>query len=373
VPGAVVVNGTSGPNTLAVSAVPGAGAGTVTYTLNGGTAVTQTGVTSFTYNGQGSDAVAVSLADGPIAPGVVVVNGVPGDSLTVDAAGAAVVTTHGGLVAGQQTIAYSNVSTLNLNNAGTVGALPAPDTADRATALAGLTSNERYIQTLYLADLGRAGSTAELDHWVGQLNGGAGTAAVVRAIETSQEASDHLVRSWYQTFLGRNAQNGEESSAVTALMSGASAVSVLAGILVSNEFYARAQTLIGSGTADQQFVQALYQTLLGRSGDAASVQNMVQAVSVVGRQGVVLGFLNSGEFRSDQVEGLYNVLLNRPSDGGAAGWVSSGGDLTTLVVSFESTSEFVADGMAPPPVTTQSVTAPLPVATQSPPATGTAS
>ena len=52
------------------------------------------------------------------------------------------------------TISYANVSTINLDNAGAVNAIAGPDTADRATAFVGLTAQERYVQALYLDELG---------------------------------------------------------------------------------------------------------------------------------------------------------------------------------------------------------------------------
>ena len=120
---------------------------------------------------------------------------------------------------------------------------------------------------------------------------------------------------------------------------------MLSCLLASDEFYARAQTLISSGTADERYVQALYQVLLSRSGSAASVQSARSGTALCRAQGVAQGFLNSAEFRADQVEGYYEALFNRPGDtAGIAGWVASGADLASILVAFESSPEFMRNG-----------------------------
>ena len=45
------------------------------------------------------------------------------------------------------------------------------------------------------------------------------------------------------------------------------------------------QTLIGAGTPDERFVQALYLLLLGRTGEASGVAGWVAGLPSLGRQG----------------------------------------------------------------------------------------
>ena len=59
------------------------------------------------------------------------------------------------------------------------------------------------MQALYLDNLGRAGSKAELDHWLPMLIAG-GQGAVAGGIQGSFEAHDHLVKAWYQTLSERS-------------------------------------------------------------------------------------------------------------------------------------------------------------------------
>ncbi len=101
------------------------------------------------------------------------------------------------------------------------------------------------MQSVYLDELGRAGSKAELDLWTPEFNSG-GTqmqaqAAIASGVQDSAEAQDHLVQSWYLTYLGRAAQGGEENGWVGLLSQGQSEEQVLSQILASQEFYNRAR------------------------------------------------------------------------------------------------------------------------------------
>jgi hypothetical protein len=240
---------------------------------------------------------------------------------------------------------YSKVSQVNLNNATAVNAIPGPDTADRATAFAGLTADERFVQAVYLDNLGRAGSKAELDQWLPVLHGPGGQKSVAGAIEGSFEARDRLVMTWYQTYLGRSANGTEEVGWVNMLGSGQSEEQVLSHLLGSTEFYTRAQTLFSSGTAEERYVRALYQVLLDRTAADTEVAPWLSHMSQVGRQAVALGFLKSQEFRTDQFEGYYNALLRRSDEPtGLNNWVMSNLDMHTVRVGFESSPEFFTNG-----------------------------
>jgi hypothetical protein len=210
----------------------------------------------------------------------------------------------------------------------------------------GLTAQERFVQALYIDELGRAGTKSELDSWVTLLNAPGGSQALVATtIEHSAEARDHLVKSWYQLFLGRPAVNGEESAWVSLLLQGQTEETVLSLILGSPEFYQRAQTLVLTGTPDERFVQALYQVLLHRTGSSLDISAWVSILPQVGRQGVALAFLESAEFRTRLFQEYYNALLHRPADTpGLNAWVASGLDASNVRVGFESSPEFFSNG-----------------------------
>jgi uncharacterized protein YkwD len=202
---------------------------------------------------------------------------------------------------------------------------------------------EAYIQQLYLTILGRTGSTAELQSWALALEGPAGPAGVVAAIEQSPEARTRLVKTWYLSYLGRPAQNGEEQGWVSELLRGVPEETVLATILGSGEFLNRAATLLSAGTANQAYIQTLYSSLLQRTANPGEIGGWLAALSQSGRSGVALAFLDSAEFRSDTVEAYYTNLLHRtaaPSPAEVSAWVYDGFDLLTIREAFEASEEF---------------------------------
>jgi hypothetical protein len=349
---AVVITANTPGDTLTLMQTPGAGTvGDITYVLGNQAPVILTGVTSFTFNGNGGhDTMIVELPTstaGVLLSGIVAFHGIPQapNTLTIEANGLPVQSQPGSVVGGDlQRVTYSNVTTTNLNSAGSVNTISGPDTADRPTAFTGLTAPERLVQALYLDELGRPGSLSELNGWVAVLDANSAT-VVAGDIAHSAEATDHLVQTWYQTFLGRTASNGEELSFVNSLLGGASEEVVLSSILSSPEFFSHAQTLVASGTTQERYVQALYQLLLGRTGGTAEVAGWVGALPQLGESGVAVNIVESQECRTDLVEGYYNGLLHRPADlTGLQNWVFSGEDALTIRIGIEASAEFFTNG-----------------------------
>jgi hypothetical protein len=343
----VVIAGAAG-DTLEVMRTAGGGPGDVTYILNGGAPVSLHGVTSFTFvAGPGNATMIVDLANGgPIASGGAVSfsGGAGADTLDLQAAGLAVDVNSVGFNVGGQAVNFTGVAVTHIDDAGAVNTIAGPDTADRDAAFAGLTPQERFVQALYLDDLGRAGRRDELGYWVGVLGAPGGSAAVADGIMRSLEGRDHLVRSWYLAFLGRPAAGGEEVGWVNELLHGRPEEAVLGDILGGAEFLGRAQTLISSGSGDERFVRALYQVLLGRTPAGGEVAYWLDRLPQLGAAGVAQGFLRSAEYRTNLTESCYNVLLHRPSDAGRDYWVFSDLDGTSLRVGFEASAEFFAHG-----------------------------
>jgi hypothetical protein len=199
------------------------------------------------------------------------------------------------------------------------------------------------IEELYEERLGRGAALFEVQEWA-QILQTSGLQAVVAGIEGSLEARTHIVQSWYHQFLGRDAVNGEEQGWVNLLLRGEAEEQVLAGILSSGEFYARAQTLISSGTADQRWIAAMYQVLLGRMASSAEISDWTTILTSSDRQTVSLAFLESAEFRIDTITAFYANLLGRAPDApGLNAWVMSGIDMEHVREGFEASAEFVND------------------------------
>jgi uncharacterized protein YkwD len=207
-------------------------------------------------------------------------------------------------------------------------------------------SSITYIRDFYQTILGRQGSNAEVNSWLPALQV-LGPAGVASLFEHSQEAREREVTRWYVTYLGRQAQGGEEQGWVNALLQGLPEESALAAILGSDEFYDRAGTLSSSGTGDQRYIQALYSVLLSRTGSAADIASWVGTLRSLGRQSVALHFLQSMEYRCDEVRLYYASILNRssaPSSAEIMGWAGSNLDLLNIRVCFESSHEYYMNG-----------------------------
>jgi CSLREA domain-containing protein len=219
------------------------------------------------------------------------------------------------------------------------------NTSEVSAAVSILTADEHFVRAVYEAELGRAGTLAELDGWVAALHGpGSSTTAVASLIARAPEARDFLVRGWYVGYLGRSAAGGEEQGWVNMLLQGATEEQVLSQILASPEFVNRAQTQF-SGTADQRFVEALYVDLLGRPASASEAAAWASQIAQLGRQGVALAITGSIEYRAVVFSGYYLTMLHRQADiGGLDGWVLSNLDEFSVRAGIEGSSEFYADG-----------------------------
>jgi hypothetical protein len=239
-------------------------------------------------------------------------------------------------------------ATANTVGAQTITATVSSPDANSATAMGSvtvLTAQERLVQALYLADLARTGSLAELDAWVAILNGPGGSRAVVAAdIAGSTEARDDLVKSWYQKYLGRLPGNSEEMGWVNMLTNQTQEM-VLGQILGGTEFFNRAQTLVNTGTPPQRFVQALYPLLLGRTAGPTEIAGWTNLLPTIGQRGVATAILQSGEYRGIVISGYYNTLLHRSPDlVGLNGWVLSNIDLGMVRGDFAASQEFFTNG-----------------------------
>jgi predicted outer membrane repeat protein len=213
-----------------------------------------------------------------------------------------------------------------------------------AGAVEFLTAAERFVAALYLVELGRAGTPAEVDGWLPLLASG-GQQAVASTIQQSPEARDHLVATWYQTYLGRLPQNGEEQVLVGILLAGQSEEQVLSQVLGSPEFLAGAQSRVGPGSAQERVVLALYRVLLDRAADPSELAMQVGNLTTMGPQALALALLHSQEYRTDAIGGDYVNLLHRAAEpAGLANWVLSGTDLGSIRLGFEASAEFHGPG-----------------------------
>ncbi|HLJ94600.1 MAG TPA: hypothetical protein VKU02_15545 [Gemmataceae bacterium] len=260
--------------------------------------------------------------------------------------------TPAGFVAAEYIVPTANSSPTGIA-AGPHGSLVFAEFGQAANRLAQvhdvLDANHSFIQALYQNALGRLGSPAELNGWVGVIVS-SGIGPVVNGIEHSTEARTHLLDSWYIHYLGRTTAptTSEIQGYLNALQAGASEEQILASILSSAEFFNYANNrLITSGAPNERFVSALYLLLLNRTPSAGEIQGWIAQFPTLGQLGIANTFLSSAEYRGDVIRGYYTTLLHRSTPPSAAevnGWVTSGLDLERVRLGFENSMEFYLKG-----------------------------
>jgi hypothetical protein len=162
-----------------------------------------------------------------------------------------------------------------------------------------------FVAQLYNDFLRRSGSVAELSSWVNALPALA-TSGVAAAIIRSAEADARLIDALYLKILGRAADPGGEMGWVNMLQQGATEEQVANGLLTSAEFAARSPTLANApATPNVDYIEALYNVLLGRTGSAGEIDGWLNMLPALGRSGVAGAILGSAEFRADVIGSLY--------------------------------------------------------------------
>ena len=173
------------------------------------------------------------------------------------------------------------------------------------------------VEGLYRNILGRDADPAGLAHWDAQLKAGESAAQVAGQFFQSPEYTTDVVESYYQTYLGRDGDPAGVASWVAKLQAGASEEEVAAAFLSSPEYSAKHVT-------DGDFVQSLYENILGREGDPAGINNWTQLLGAgTSRGAVAASFIGSPESSQRAIDGDYNVFLARVGDtSGVNSWMA---------------------------------------------------
>ena len=109
-----------------------------------------------------------------------------------------------------------------------------------------------FVENLYLHALGRLGSRSEVDGWTAVFDTPGLSQAEARpssppASNTARRRHNHLVQSWYATYLGREAVGGEEQGFVNELLAGQTEEQVSRQLLAAAEFYNRRANAVLDG------------------------------------------------------------------------------------------------------------------------------
>ncbi len=206
----------------------------------------------------------------------------------------------------------------------------------------GESGDSAFVCRVYADLFGRAPDAVGSAHWLAMLNDGAGRTAVAGKILASTEYQRQMVRTYYETLLGRPAVPATVESWVEHLAHGTTDDSVIAGLLGTAQYYAK------SGGTGPAFVSALYEDLLGRAPEAAGLalwEGQLSAGS--SRSAVVLEILSGPEYRLDFVEAQYERFLGHRAtqdelSSGLAG-VAQGGSDDSVIAGIVGSAEFFAD------------------------------
>jgi hypothetical protein len=204
-----------------------------------------------------------------------------------------------------------------------------------------------YVEAVYRAVLDRNADPGGLANWTNLLNSGAlSRLQVVQGIRNSPEHFSQEVTDFYITLLGRAPDAAGLQNWVQQLQAGMREEQLAFYFLDSPEYLSQ---------GDKHFVDAMYQSLLGRAfdpggeanwltqlGDDAS-GNPTHPASLTHEQ-VITDFLYSLESLARVTEGYYQVFLQRAADtGGLNGWVAQlqqGASFLTIGQQFLASDEF---------------------------------
>jgi hypothetical protein len=209
------------------------------------------------------------------------------------------------------------------------------------------TANADYVEALYRAVLNRDADAGGLASWTNQLNKGSLTRLqVVQDIRNSTEHFTQEVSDFYMTLLNRQPDASGLQNWVQHLQSGMKEEQIAFDFLDSPEYLSH---------GDKHFVDAMYQSLLGRSFDTAGEANWLSQLgddasgkanhpASMTHEQVIAAFLYSTESETRLTEGYYEVFLQRPADAaGLNGWLGNlqrGSPFLSIGQQFLSSDEF---------------------------------
>lgn len=203
---------------------------------------------------------------------------------------------------------------------------------DRTEALA-------FARALHEDLLGTSGTATSLDSVAAPLAYGFDRRGLVGFLAWSDSWIGAMVDGFYQSTLGRSPDAAGRAYWVDQIRGGRTPAEVAAQFYASTEYYGRV------GGTPRTWVAALYEALLGRTGDRGGVDHWVSQLAVgVPRRAVAMDFYQSLESRSVRVRALYAHLLGRePDDNGLTYWVFrlADGQDVALAVDLAGSDEYL--------------------------------
>jgi hypothetical protein len=188
------------------------------------------------------------------------------------------------------------------------------------------TDEEASALRLYEGLLGRDADNGGAEAFTNAINGGVSLTTITQSFLDSAEykntVNDDFVENLYHSLLGRDADAGGEAAYLNALANGVSRADVLTDLSNSEEALAK-------GSDSATFVDSLYESALGRHAEAEGLDNWVTALNGgASRADIATQIFASTEAAakstSDFVDSLYQSALGREADAeGKANWTNA--------------------------------------------------
>ncbi|HEV3116758.1 MAG TPA: DUF4214 domain-containing protein [Gemmataceae bacterium] len=165
-----------------------------------------------------------------------------------------------------------------------------------------------WLRSIYQDVLGRNGDNAnELGSWLASERQANNRLAVATGFLTSPEQANRVVTALYQLLLGRAPDSSGLATYMSLLQSTGQARAVIVQIASSTEYYGLHLS------NDTQFIQGLYQNLLGRNASDTEVQTWLNEINTGKTHAqVVADFLAAPAYQSAYAANLFAIYLQRP-------------------------------------------------------------
>jgi SpoIID/LytB domain protein len=174
-----------------------------------------------------------------------------------------------------------------------------------------------FVRALYSDVLGRVPADSEVASWANGVAGGADRTAVARQFVFSSERWIGMIATAYQGALHRAPEPGGVQTWIGFLSTGASLNDLNAAVYGSEE-----SVIVLGGGDNGQWVEGMYQGLLGRAAAPSERAYWTDVANHLGRRYVALNISSSVEARQGRLNGYYLQMLQRTVDPtGVQTWV----------------------------------------------------
>ncbi|HVX15737.1 MAG TPA: TIGR03118 family protein [Pirellulales bacterium] len=200
-----------------------------------------------------------------------------------------------------------------------------------------------FVASAFENVLHRAADDSGLSYWTQQLTGGLPSAQFASDLTHSAEFyATNVIDPAYQTYLGRAADTAGVTYWTIQMQQGLTDQQIEANFIASSEFYAK------SGGTNADWVDALYQVVLGRPADSAGLDYwLAQLSSGASRSNVAAGFAAGQEREAQIIQNDYFTYLGRSASPAEVNfWVAQfeqGVTNEDIVSQFVGSSEYVKD------------------------------